>query len=75
MCRGFECGNGWYQIIYDLSQEISGYHDLYPEMYFEVTQVKSKLGSLRFYVRGGDAVVRKMISRATLKAEMTLEGN
>ena len=46
----FECHDGWYDLIWKLSEEI------YPEMErlrddeMYATQVKSKYGSLRFYM-------------------------
>lgn len=46
------CGDGWYQLIHDLCQEIT---DLYKDKNADITklrvhQVKQKYGGLRFYV-------------------------
>lgn len=49
--RGFECHDGWREIIEDLTDElveITGGVDHAPEM--RVVQIKEKLGTLRYYV-------------------------
>lgn len=48
MCWGFSCGDGWFEIIYELSKKIS---ELDPEV--QAVQVKEKFGGLRFYTYGG----------------------
>jgi hypothetical protein len=47
---GFACGDGWFQIIWDLCE---GIEKLGPSENFEVIQVKEKFGGLRFYTQGG----------------------
>ncbi len=42
---GFECGDGWFNLIYELSKKIN---KLCPEA--KASQVKEKFGGLRFYV-------------------------
>ena len=55
MQRGFECGDGWFDLIYKLAQGIeaiareSGLSPDSPE-WPQCRQVKSKMGSLRFVV-------------------------
>lgn len=55
MQRGFECGDGWFDLIYKLSQDIEavareiGLHPDSPE-WPKCRQVKEKLGGIRFYV-------------------------
>ena len=61
MCWGFECGDGWYQMLYDLSQELSKYQAAHPTLNLEVVQVKSKLGILRVHLNCRDAAIEKMI--------------
>lgn len=46
---GFECGDGWFDIIKDLCERLDALN-LSEE--FEVNQVKEKFGGLRFYVSG-----------------------
>lgn len=43
---GFECSDGWFDIISRLSEEISVFEDVRAE------QVKEKFGGLRFYIDG-----------------------
>jgi hypothetical protein len=60
---GFECGDGWMDRIYRLSQAIS----LHAESFgldIVATQVKEKFGTLRFYVDGGDEEVFRLIDAA-----------
>lgn len=45
MMWGWECGDGWFDLIYELSKKIS---ELDPKA--EATQVKEKFGKLRFCV-------------------------
>ena len=53
MCWGFECGDGWFDIIKELStnleSEILKETEQNRDM-FRASQVKQKLGSLRFYL-------------------------
>lgn len=73
MCWGFECGDGWYQVLYDLSQELEDYLVAHPDLNFEVVQVKAKAGSLRFRLNGRDAAVLDMVDRAEHRADITCE--
>lgn len=43
MAWGFECGDGWYDIINELSEKLSYYNVV-------AAQVKEKFGGLRFYL-------------------------
>ena len=45
MCFGFECDDGWFGLIYDLSRKL---FDICPRV--KAAQVKEKFGTLRFYV-------------------------
>lgn len=48
MAWGFECGDGWYRLIRDLSEKIAPLGAV-------AEQVKSKYGTLRFYVSFDEA--------------------
>ena len=64
MYWGFECGDGWFDLIDELCGNIQRYIDQNPRLnvpQVEVEQVKEKFGTLRFYVRGGDDLTRGMI--------------
>lgn len=47
MCFGFECDDGWYNLIFELSRQICEMSPMTKAM-----QVKEKFGTLRFYVDG-----------------------
>ncbi len=47
MCFGFECGDGWFDLIWELSEKITA---IDPNC--EANQVKEKFGGLRFYILG-----------------------
>jgi hypothetical protein len=49
MCWGFECGDGWYELIDAVSELLSAHN---PDIC--AVQVKEKFGTLRFYHHGGD---------------------
>ncbi|MEK7197881.1 MAG: hypothetical protein AAB648_00250 [Patescibacteria group bacterium] len=48
MAFGFECGDGWFELINELCKKLKAL-DLKD---FRVLQVKEKFGGLRFYVNG-----------------------
>ena len=61
MCWGFECGDGWYNILDILCKQIQWHIDknlkedeLEGNVQVEATQVKEKFGGLRFYYHGGN---------------------
>lgn len=43
---GFECGDGWFELIKELSEKLEPHG-------VEAMQVKEKFGGLRFYLLGG----------------------
>jgi hypothetical protein len=64
MCWGFECGDGWFDLIDELCANIQNYIDQNPSKQVPqvvVNQVKEKLGTLRFYTTGGDRLTDGMI--------------
>lgn len=52
MCWGFECGDGWYDLIDMLCGIIQWDIDNNGHPQIEATQVKEKYGTLRFYTNG-----------------------
>ena len=71
MSFGFECGDGWYDVIYTLCGDIQHHidHNLDPKVDKDstqvvATQVKEKFGGLRFYYQGGDATIDGMVGLA-----------
>lgn len=64
MCWGFECGDGWFNLIDTLCYSIQRYIDVTGAPQVVVDQVKEKFGTLRFYVTGGDYNTAGMITLA-----------
>lgn len=66
MAFGFECGDGWSNLIYSLCKDIE--LALEPNDEFEVKQVKEKFGGLRFYYSGGNEKINKLVDEAEEKS-------
>ena len=62
---GFDCNDGWFSLIYDLSKEIT---KLDPEGLTKATQVKEKFGGLRFYVNSGTNEIYDLIDKYEAKS-------
>ena len=78
MCWGFECGDGWFNIIDQLCSNIQHHIDWKNRTEGKVAQVvaeqvKEKFGTLRFYVRGGDDYTNGLISMAESMSSVTCE--
>jgi ribosomal protein L37AE/L43A len=58
MCFGFECGDGWFDLIKELSQKIT---EIDPEGECKAVQVKEKFGTLRFYTFGSNDQISNLI--------------
>jgi len=68
MCWGFDCGDGWFDILDRLSARIS---ELDPDC--EALQVKEKFGTLRFYHTSGVPAVEKAVDDAEAESAATCE--
>ena len=75
MCWGFECSDGWYNIIFTLCSLIQIHQKSQTPDYKPVVvqQVKEKFGTLRFYYTGGDDTVLGMVAYAEAISGMTCE--
>ena len=86
MCWGFECGDGWFNILDQLMGNIQHHIDWnnkraekYPELCYKpitqvtVAQIKEKFGGLRFYYDGGNDIIAGMVSMAEAWASHTCE--
>ena len=78
MCWGFECGNGWFNILNQLCNNIQHHIDwnnkkeeVVPQVV--VQQVKEKFGTLRFYYEGGDDYISGLVSMAESMSGVTCE--
>jgi hypothetical protein len=78
MCWGFDCGDGWYDIIDSLCAVIEN-HERNNKLNDVVmppviaTQVKEKYGTLRFYYTGGDDYVDGVVALAEYMSGVTCE--
>ena len=76
MARGFEHGDGWYDILWRLCADLE---PLVMELEkesgerFEVVQVKEKLGTLRFYVNHHTDAFDKLIEEGQEESSRTCE--
>lgn len=68
MCFGFECGDGWFNLLYQLSKEIVKSD---PEA--KALQVKEKYGTLRFYCTYYSESSEEAIDKAEKLSEITCE--
>lgn len=78
MSTGFDCGDGWFNLIWHLSASIEDVatqagiarqSDAWPE----VVQVKEKFGSLRFRLRNATEPMHHLIDAAADISERTCE--
>ena len=73
MCWGFECGDGWFDLIYKLSMDIKKHCDLKGSTIPTVFQVKEKFGGLRYYVSSSDDTIRDLIDKAEAESYKTCD--
>jgi len=85
MCWGFECGDGWFQILNQLMGNIQhhidwnnknfekGYTQYKQVAQVTLDQVKEKFGTLRFYYSGGDDYISGLVSMAESMSGITCE--
>ena len=79
MCWGFECGDGWFNILNQLMGNIQHHLDwknrdgeVVPQVTLD--QVKEKFGTLRFYYTGGDDYISGLVTMAESMSGVTCEG-
>jgi len=71
---GFECGDGWFSLLYDLSYRLEKEIEKQSEEERPTAmQVKEKFGTLRFYMSSETDEMSKLISDAETKSETTCE--
>ena len=78
MCWGFDCGDGWFNILDQLMGNIQHHIDWKnknSEVVAQVTldQVKEKFGTLRFYYSGGDDTIDGMVRMAESMSGVTCQ--
>lgn len=70
MCWGCECGDGWFDILYDLCKKIEAIN---PPEDFKFCQVKEKMGGLRVYTVGCPEEVDRLVDEAQRVSYKTCE--
>jgi len=85
MCWGFDCGDGWFNILDQLMGNIQhhidwnnrnfekGYAQYKQVPQVTLDQVKEKFGTLRFYYTGGDDIIDGMVRMAESMSGVTCE--
>jgi hypothetical protein len=78
MSFGFECGNGWFELLRGLSQAIEDEaHKVgvvpQSEAWPEASQVKQKFGSLCYHLENSTSAMEKLIEEAIKASEHTCE--
>ena len=71
-CIGFECGDGWFDIIKELISDIRNVCER-DVLDIKATQIKEKCGSLRFYVTHETNEISDLITLAEDKSESICE--
>jgi len=73
---GIECGEGWNQLIWELSEKIENHIKTQSKDFQNsicVHQIKEKFGELRFYLSCEDDVISNFISEYTNRSMETCE--
>lgn len=76
MCWGFECGDGWFSLIWDLSEKLEKMILALPETDrgdYSASQVKEKFGTLRFYMSAETEEMTAAIQAAEERSAVTCE--
>ncbi len=69
LTHGFECQDGWFGLIYELSIKIREYHAQCSEIKpFEILRFSQKTGGLRIGIKGGDDALSRLIQEAEQKS-------
>ena len=75
MAFGFEFGDGWFNIISNLSERIEEYNRTVtnPDLLVKAFQVKEKYGGLRFYIGGAPNEIHDLIEKTEDESLSTCE--
>ena len=77
MCWGFECGSGWFGLIWTLSEKLEEMISEIPEAdrdRYAAAQTKSKFGRLCFYMTSSTPEMNILIQEAESKSFDVCEG-
>jgi hypothetical protein len=73
---GFECDDGWFEIIWELSEKLENEILKLPEherTYYKAQKVKEKFGELRFYITETNDAIYQLIKEAENKSSHICE--
>ena len=76
MCWGFCVGDGWFNIIYDMSKKLEALILEMPEkerQNYKAVQIKEKFGGLRVYLFSETKEMEEIISEAEKLCDITCE--
>jgi hypothetical protein len=76
MCYGFACGDGWFDLIDDLSSKLETLIAAMPENVrskYKAVQVKEKFGTLRFYMTHSTNEMEEIINVAEDRSATTCD--
>ncbi len=73
MYWGFQCEDGWFQLLDDLCDKLQRRTDVDGDPQLEALQVKEKFGGLRFYVSSATDEQRALIQSAESLSNRTCE--
>ena len=66
LAYGIECEDGWFELIFNLCKQLV-------DEKIEVTQIKEKFGTLRFYYNSGNDKVKDLVRLAEIKSSSICE--
>jgi len=69
----FDCDDGWYPLLEELSEKIQKVIEEYKIETFTVSQIKEKYGSLRYYHFGAIDQIQDIIDEYEIKSETICE--
>lgn len=71
---GVECGDGWFELIYNLSEKLEQYNQQNQDCPIQAVQIKEKYGELCFYTNhyGNDEML-KLVDETERKSSAVCE--
>lgn len=71
---GMTCGDECFHLIWVLSQQLTAYIEANPEFAdCRVTQIKEKIGSLRYHLWPRNEAISDMVLQASLRSEAIIQ--
>jgi len=72
-CNFIGCDNGWYDLLYELSEKLENILKNNSSVSITVDQIKKKFGGLRFYTSSNTDSVYEIINEYEAKSYQTCE--